>query len=111
MSPIKDETLTQQRSTTMIDATKLNRFIELGELEKKIKAEKAMLRAFILDNMEGKDSYIDAANGVKVLVDVSSRTTLDSKALKTEKPDVYAVYSRTSDVTKVTVKSIPIVAD
>lgn len=83
---------------------KLERYLEISELEKKLEREKSKLRTEILEFAEGQKELLDTESQIKISVTTYSQTRLDSEALKAEKPDVYAVYSKISDVTKLTVR-------
>lgn len=70
--------------------------------EKRLEAEMAMksFKTDLLDLMEQngiKEGF--EVNGLKVVYKKpSQRTTLDSKKIKEDLPDIYEKYSRTSDV-------------
>ena len=70
--------------------------------EKRLEAEMAMksFKADLLDLMESngiKEGF--EVNGLKVTYKkASQRTTLDSKKIKEDLPDIYEKYSKTSDV-------------
>ncbi len=88
-----------------LPAGKLHRYVELESLEKKIKAEKKIIKEAILNELE-KSNITNINNteaGIVINLAMSERTTLDSKALKAEKPDVWETYAKTAEVKKLTV--------
>ncbi len=88
-----------------VSAGQLHRYIEIDSLEKKIKAEKKTLKEAILNELEKSNiTHInDTEAGIVINLAMSERTTLDSKALKAEKPDVWETYAKTAEVKKLTV--------
>jgi hypothetical protein len=73
----------------------VDQFLDLDVQIKDLTKKRNALRAKLLDS-RSVGTFIPGTNGVGVLVVEATRTTIDSKALKAELPELAARFSKTS---------------
>lgn len=80
----------------------MRRYKELEAQIKSLETEQDRLKQAI--QLEMKDATLGKAEGFTVKFSPQSRTSVDSKALKAELPDIYARYARTSSFRRFEIK-------
>lgn len=77
----------------------VNKIIEFNKAKKEMEYQEKLLKEGLMKAMNevGIDKFI--INGLSAIIKKgSTRTTVDSKRLKEECPDIYEAYSKTSEV-------------
>lgn len=77
----------------------INKIIEFNKVKKEMEYQEKLLKEGLMKAMQeiGKTHFV--VNGLSATIKAgSSRTTIDSTRLKTECPDIYEAYSKTSEV-------------
>lgn len=77
----------------------VNKIIEFNKAKKEMEYQEKLLKEGLLNAMKELDVKKFVINGLSATVkEGSTRTTIDSKRLKTECPDIYKAYSKTAEV-------------
>ena len=77
----------------------VNKIIEFNKAKKEMEYQEKLLKDGLMEamNQVGLKKFI--INGLSAVIkDGTTRTTVDSKRLKEECPDIYEAYSKTSEV-------------
>lgn len=77
----------------------VNKIIEFNKAKKEMEYQEKLLKEGLMEamNQVGLKKFI--INGLSAVIkDGTTRTTVDSKRLKEECPDIYEAYSKTSEV-------------
>ena len=77
----------------------VNKIIEFNKAKKEMEYQEKLLKDGLMEamNQVGLKKFI--INGLSAVIkDGTTRTTVDSKRLKEECPDIYETYSKTSEV-------------
>ena len=75
----------------------VNKIIEFNKAKKEMEYQEKLLKEGLLNAMKELDVKKFVINGLSATVK-ETRTTIDSKRLKTECPDIYKAYSKTTEV-------------
>ncbi len=77
----------------------VNKIIEFNKAKKEMEYQEKLLKEGLLNAMKETGIKNFVINGLSATVkEGSTRTTIDSKRLKTECPDIYQAYSKTTEV-------------
>lgn len=77
----------------------VNKIIEFNKAKKEIEYQEKLLKDGLMEAMNKLGIKKFIINGLSATIkDGSTRTTIDSKRLKEECPDIYEAYSKTSEV-------------
>ena len=77
----------------------VNKIIEFNKAKKEMEYQEKLLKDGLMEAMNNLGIKRFIINGLSATIkDGSTRTTIDSKRLKEECPDIYEVYSKTSEV-------------
>lgn len=77
----------------------VNKIIEFNKAKKEMEYQETLLKEGLLNAMKETGIKNFVINGLSATVkEGSTRTTIDSKRLKTECPDIYQAYSKTTEV-------------
>lgn len=77
----------------------INKIIEFNKVKKEMEYQEKLLKEGLMKAMQEVGKTHFAVNGLSAIIKAgSSRTTIDSIRLKTECPDIYEAYSKTSEV-------------
>lgn len=77
----------------------VNKIIEFNKAKKEMEYQEKLLKDGLMEAMNNLGIKRFIINGLSATIkDGSSRTTIDSKRLKEECPDIYEAYSKTSEV-------------
>lgn len=77
----------------------VNKIIEFNKAKKEIEYQEKLLKDGLMEAMNNLGIKKFIINGLSATIkDGSTRTTIDSKRLKEECPDIYEAYSKTSEV-------------
>lgn len=77
----------------------VNKIIEFNKTKKEMEYQEKLLKEGLMEAMNNLGIKKFIVNGLSATVkDGSTRTTIDSKRLKEEAPDIYEAYSKTSEV-------------
>lgn len=77
----------------------VNKIIEFNKAKKEMEYQEKLLKDGLMEAMNTLDIKKFIINGLSATIkDGSSRTTIDSKRLKEECPEIYGAYSKTSEV-------------
>jgi len=77
----------------------INEIIEFEKKKKEMEYQEKLLKDGLLNCMQEHGIKKFIINGLSATIkDGSSRTTIDSKRLKEECPEIYGAYSKTSEV-------------
>ena len=77
----------------------INKIVEFYKLKKEIEYQEKLLKDGLMEamNLVGKTTFI--TNGLSAVIKSgTTRTTVDSKRLKEECPEIYEAYSKTTEV-------------
>ena len=73
----------------------VNKIIEFNKAKKEMEYQEKLLKEELMNAMDS----LDIINGLSATIkEGCTRTTIDSKRLKEECPDIYEAYSKTSEV-------------
>lgn len=78
-------------------------YLAAKEAEKQAKKEKERLQALILDKI-GKTDFFET-DAYRIMIDVRSRTGIDTEAVYRDFPEFKDVYGKTTEYTVLTVKA------
>ena len=77
----------------------VNKIIEFNKTKKEMEYQEKLLKDGLMEAMNNLGIKKFIINGLSATIkDGSTRTTIDSKRLKEECPDIYEAYSKTSEV-------------
>lgn len=77
----------------------VNKIIEFNKTKKEMEYQEKLLKDGLMEAMNNLGIKRFIINGLSATIkDGSTRTTIDSKRLKEECPDIYEAYSKTSEV-------------
>lgn len=77
----------------------VNKIIEFNKAKKEMEYQEKLLKDGLMEAMNNLGIKRFIINGLSATIkDGSTRTTIDSKRLKEECPDIYEAYSKTSEV-------------
>lgn len=77
----------------------VNKIIEFNKAKKEMEYQEKLLKDGLMEAMNNLGIKKFIINGLSATIkDGSTRTTIDSKRLKEECPDIYEAYSKTSEV-------------
>lgn len=77
----------------------VNKIIEFNKVKKEMEYQEKLLKDGLMEAMNNLGIKKFIINGLSATIkDGSTRTTIDSKRLKEECPDIYEAYSKTSEV-------------
>ena len=77
----------------------VNKIIEFNKEKKEMEYQEKLLKDGLMEAMNNLGIKRFIINGLSATIkDGSTRTTIDSKRLKEECPDIYEAYSKTSEV-------------
>lgn len=77
----------------------VNKIIEFNKVKKEMEYQEKLLKDGLMEAMNNLGIKRFIINGLSATIkDGSTRTTIDSKRLKEECPDIYEAYSKTSEV-------------
>ena len=77
----------------------VNKIIEFNKAKKEMEYQEKLLKDGLMGAMTNLGIKKFIINGLSATIkDGSTRTTIDSKRLKEECPDIYETYSKTSEV-------------
>lgn len=77
----------------------VNKIIEFNKAKKEMEYQEKLLKDGLMEAMTNLGIKKFIINGLSATIkDGSTRTTIDSKRLKEECPDIYEAYSKTSEV-------------
>jgi predicted phage-related endonuclease len=77
----------------------VNQIIEFNKAKKEIEYQEKLLKEGLMNAMNEVGIKKFIINGLSATIkDGTTRTTIDSKRLKAECPEIYQAYSKTSDV-------------
>ena len=77
----------------------VNKIIEFNKAKKEMEYQEKLLKDGLMEAMNTLGIKKFIINGLSATVkDGSTRTTIDTKRLKEECPDIYEAYSKTSEV-------------
>lgn len=77
----------------------VNKIIEFNKAKKEMEYQEKLLKEELMNAMDSLDIKKFIINGLSATIkDGSLRTTVDTKRLKDELPDIYHEYSKTSEV-------------
>lgn len=77
----------------------VNKIIEFNKVKKEMEYQEKLLKDGLMEAMNNLGIKKFIINGLSATIkDGSTRTTIDSKRLKEEFPDIYEAYSKTSEV-------------
>ena len=77
----------------------VNKIIEFNKAKKEMEYQEKLLKDGLMEAMNNLVIKKFIINGLSATIkDGSTRTTIDSKRLKEECPDIYEAYSKTSEV-------------
>lgn len=77
----------------------VNKIIEFNKVKKEMEYQEKLLKDGLMEAMNNLGIKKFIINGLSATIkDGSTRTTIDSKRLKEECPDIFEAYSKTSEV-------------
>lgn len=77
----------------------VNKIIEFNKAKKEMEYQEKLLKDGLMEAMNNLGIKKFIINGLSATIkEGSTRTTIDSKRLKEECPDIYEAYSKTSEV-------------
>lgn len=77
----------------------VNKIIEFNKAKKEMEYQEKLLKEELMNAMDSLDIKKFIINGLSATIkEGSTRTTIDSKRLKEECPDIYEAYSKTTEV-------------
>ena len=77
----------------------VNKIIEFNKAKKEMEYQEKLLKDGLMEAMNSVGLKKFIINGLSAVIkDGTTRTTIDSKRLKEECPDIYEAYSKTSEV-------------
>lgn len=77
----------------------VNKIIEFNKVKKEMEYQEKLLKDGLMEAMNNLGIKKFIINGLSATIkDGSTRTTIDSKRLKEECPEIYEAYSKTSEV-------------
>lgn len=96
---MKNSIVTIENGEVVVAQEIIKKIIEFNKAKKEMEYQEKLLKDGLMKAMQevGKTNF--ATNGLSATIKSgSTRTTVDSTRLKTECPDIYEAYSKTSEV-------------
>lgn len=96
---MENNVVTIENGNVVVAQKIINKIIEFNKTKKEMEYQEKLLKEGLMKAMQevGKTKFI--VNGLSATIKSGSiKTTVDSKRLKEECPDIYEAYSKTSEV-------------
>ena len=94
-----EEIVKVENGQVVVAQEMINKIIEFEKYKKEMEYQEKLLKEGLMEAMKEVGIKKFIVNGLSATIkDGTKRTTIDSKRLKEELPDVYEEYSKTSEV-------------
>ena len=94
-----EELVKYENDEIIVNQNAIDRIIEFNKLKKEMEYQMKLLNDGLMEAMNNLGIKKFIINGLSATIkDGSTRTTIDSKRLKEECPEIYEAYSKTTEV-------------
>lgn len=94
-----EELVKIENDEIIVNQNAIDKIIEFNKLKKEMEYQEKLLKDGLMNLMNEKGIKKFITKGLSATIkDGSTRTTVDSKRLKEECPDIYEAYSKTTEV-------------
>ncbi len=96
---MENEIVKVENNEIIVSQEMVNKIIEFNKAKKEMEYQEKLLKDGLMEAMNSVGLKKFFINGLSAVIkDGTTRTTIDSKRLKEECPDIYEAYSKTSEV-------------
>ena len=96
---MENEIVKVENNEIIVAQEMVNKIIEFNKAKKEMEYQEKLLKDGLMEAMNSVGLKKFIINGLSAVIkDGTTRTTIDSKRLKEECPDIYEAYSKTSEV-------------
>ena len=96
---MESEIVKVENNEIIVAQEMVNKIIEFNKVKKEMEYQEKLLKDGLMEAMNSVGLKKFIINGLSAVIkDGTTRTTIDSKRLKEECPDIYEAYSKTSEV-------------
>ena len=96
---MENEIVKVENNEIIVAQEMVNKIIEFNKVKKEMEYQEKLLKDGLMEAMNSVGLKKFFINGLSAVIkDGTTRTTIDSKRLKEECPDIYEAYSKTSEV-------------
>lgn len=96
---MENEIVKVENNEIIVAQEMVNKIIEFNKVKKEMEYQEKLLKDGLMEAMNSVGLKKFFINGLSAVIkDGTTRTTIDSKKLKEECPDIYEAYSKTSEV-------------
>lgn len=96
---MENEIVKVENNEIIVSQEMVNKIIEFNKAKKEMEYQEKLLKDGLMEAMNSVGLKKFIINGLSAVIkDGTTRTTIDSKRLKEECPDIYEAYSKTSEV-------------